>query len=81
MSDQDDFNQRLAELNSLLEILEALLPSLIAHGLHVISLDPTLFKEQSSQCQRRIRLLKHNDQALGLKILSWFQHNYPKKKK
>jgi len=78
MSGQDDLNQRLNELNSLLEVLEALLPSLIAHGLHIIATDPLLFKEQSVQCLFRLLPLESDDRALGLKILSWFLRNYPK---
>jgi len=81
MSDQAELNKRLAELNDLLDLVEALLPSLLVHGLHIISSDPALFAELSSHCKSRISALDKEHKDLGLKIFSWFELHYPKKEK
>ena len=78
MSTQSELDQRVAKLNQLLEDIELLLPSLFAHGLHIISQDPSLFKQQVNTCHSRLSQLTSEDHELGVKILSWFENNYPK---
>lgn len=81
MSDQDDLDLRTARLDQILNDLEILFPSLFAHGLHILAMDPALFNKQANILDSRLPSLKAEDFALGVEILSWFRHNYPKKKK
>lgn len=81
MSDQTELNKRLSRLNDILDILETLLPSLLVHGLHIISSDPALFNELSAHCKNRIAALDKEHKDLGSKIYSWFEIHYPKKEK
>ena len=77
MSNQDELDARTAELQELLGWIEALFPSLVVHGLHIISKDMTLFNKQYNKISERISDLPEEDQAIALKILHWFHHNYP----
>lgn len=77
MSVQDDLDQRAAELEELLGWMEALLPSLMVHGLHITAKDMTLFNKQYNEISSKVGDLPEEDQSIGLKILHWFHHNYP----
>ena len=77
MSAQDELDQRIAELKELLGWVEALFPSLFVHGLHITAQDMTLFNKQYNLMSSMIDDLPEADQAIGLKILHWFHHNYP----
>jgi len=81
MSDQDDLDLRTEEIDKLLNDIEALFPSLCAHGLHILSMDPAVFNQQADIINSRLPALQAADYNLGIKILSWFRNTYPKKEK